>query len=623
MVDVTTRAGKGSPLTNAEVDSNFTDLAEVATVSGEPNGHADKSESTITFTPATRTFSIAPVGASFTVWCAGGKHVFTSAQTVAIPDTTGLHYIYFGSDGVLATKTTYFTWESDAPTAYVYWNADTDEAPYFADERHGITLDWQTHEYLHRTRGAAIANGFAISGYTLGNGGGSDADAQIAIEGGTFFDEDLQVDIVSTTTPTAGTWQQDLASPAKIPVLHLQGTAWVMDTPTNFPLKQGAARPQYNLLTGSTWSTADVANNKFATTWVLATNNLTYPVVAIIGQSEADSQGDAEATSFSDLNLPGFPSVEFRPLYKLVFNCADANSNTPHADLVSVIDLRSVAAASPAANLASDHGNQSGLTDDDHPQYLHIENVRAPSADVKNSLLPTQTSNSGKYLSTNGSAASWELVPSPNDGTLTLSVAGVGLSGSASFSADQSGSATFTVTSNATNVNTGGTVVSRDGSGDFYANNITAALLGNATTATTANALNTANGYQVDSLGVGTAASGTSGEIRATNNVTAYYSDDRLKTKLGLIEDALGKVRALSGFYYEANQTAQDLGYEVKQEVGVSAQEVQAVMPEVVAPAPIDDKYLTVRYERLVPLLVEAIKQLDSQVQSLQAQLKD
>ena len=150
-----------------------------------------------------------------------------------------------------------------------------------------------------------------------------------------------------------------------------------------------------------------------------------------------------------------------------------------------------------------------------------------------------------------------------------------------------------------------------------------AATATTATTATTANALNTANDYRVDSLGIGTNASGTTGEIRATNNITAYYSDDRLKTKLGLIEDALGKVRTLSGFYYEANRTAQDLGYEVKQEVGVSAQEVQAVMPEVVAPAPIDDRYLTVRYERLVPLLVEAIKQLDSQVQSLQAQLKD
>ena len=131
--------------------------------------------------------------------------------------------------------------------------------------------------------------------------------------------------------------------------------------------------------------------------------------------------------------------------------------------------------------------------------------------------------------------------------------------------------------------------------------------------------LGTASDVRFDSFGVGTNASGTTGEIRATNNVTAYYSDDRLKTKLGLIEDALEKVNSLSGFYYEANETAQALGYEVKREVGVSAQEVEAIMPEVVAPAPIDDKYLTVRYEKLIPLLVQAIKELSVKVESLES----
>ena len=141
-----------------------------------------------------------------------------------------------------------------------------------------------------------------------------------------------------------------------------------------------------------------------------------------------------------------------------------------------------------------------------------------------------------------------------------------------------------------------------------------------ATTATTANALATGNNYQMNSLGVGTGPSGTAGEIRATNQVTAYYSDDRLKTKLGEIENALDKIDTLSGFYYEANQTAQDLGYEVGREVGVSAQSVQAIMPEVVAPAPIDEKYLTVRYERLVPLLIQGIKELRAEIKALKGE---
>ena len=147
-----------------------------------------------------------------------------------------------------------------------------------------------------------------------------------------------------------------------------------------------------------------------------------------------------------------------------------------------------------------------------------------------------------------------------------------------------------------------------------------ASLTGTIQTASQTNitAVGSLGSTQISSLGVGTAASGTGGEIRATNNITAYYSDDRLKTRLGNIENALDKVEQLTGFYYEANKTAQDLGYDVKREVGVSAQEVQKVLPEIVVPAPIDDKYLTIYYDKLVPLLIEAIKELKAKVDRLE-----
>ena len=245
----------------------------------------------------------------------------------------------------------------------------------------------------------------------------------------------------------------------------------------------------------------------------------------------------------------------------------------------------------------------------------------------------TSVGTAGYVLQSNGaSAPSWVAVSTPNNGTLTLAVAGTGLSGSQTFTANQASNVTFTVTSNATNANTASTIVARDASGNFSAGTITATLSGNAstatsatsattaTTATTANALNTGNNYQINSLGVGTAASGTAGEIRATNNITAYYSDDRLKTRLGGIENALDKICQLEGFFYEANQTAQDLGYEPVREVGVSAQQVQAVLPEVVVPAPIDERYLTVRYEKMIPLLIEAIKELRAEVKALRVE---
>ena len=118
-------------------------------------------------------------------------------------------------------------------------------------------------------------------------------------------------------------------------------------------------------------------------------------------------------------------------------------------------------------------------------------------------------------------------------------------------------------------------------------------------------------------LSLGTAATAATGEVLATGNVIAYYSDDNLKTKLGKIENALDKIEELEGFYYEANQTAQDLGYKAKREVGVSAQRTKGVMPEIVHAAPIDNKYLTVDYERFAPLFIEGIKELRAELRSI------
>jgi hypothetical protein len=110
------------------------------------------------------------------------------------------------------------------------------------------------------------------------------------------------------------------------------------------------------------------------------------------------------------------------------------------------------------------------------------------------------------------------------------------------------------------------------------------------------------------------------GEVRATGNIIANYSDERLKTKLGNLESALDKICAIETFYYEANETAQALGYKAEREVGVSAQSVQAVFPELVVPAPVDAQYLTVRYERLVAPLIEAIKELRAEVKAIKGE---
>lgn len=137
----------------------------------------------------------------------------------------------------------------------------------------------------------------------------------------------------------------------------------------------------------------------------------------------------------------------------------------------------------------------------------------------------------------------------------------------------------------------------------------------NITGATTVTGTFTVTNY----MSVTSSGAAITGAVTATGNITAYYSDDRLKVRLGKIENALDKVCSLTGFYYRPNEIAKEMGYEDDQEIGVSAQEVQAVAPEIVAPAPIDNNYLTVRYERLAPLLIEAIKELREEIKQVQA----
>lgn len=139
---------------------------------------------------------------------------------------------------------------------------------------------------------------------------------------------------------------------------------------------------------------------------------------------------------------------------------------------------------------------------------------------------------------------------------------------------------------------------------------------------------------RIFSLGVGTAASGSSGEIRATNNVTAFFSDQRLKENIVSIDNALSRVQNIRGVTFNTNDVAAKFGYTNKNtQVGVIAQEVQAILPQIVVAAPFDigvneqgteyslsgENYLTVQYDKLVPLLIEAIKELTDRVTKLES----
>jgi hypothetical protein len=137
---------------------------------------------------------------------------------------------------------------------------------------------------------------------------------------------------------------------------------------------------------------------------------------------------------------------------------------------------------------------------------------------------------------------------------------------------------------------------------------------------TTMNTAVTTGVSQIQSLGVGTPASGTTGEIRAVNNITAYYSSDAsLKENIKPIPNALDKVLWLDGVEFDwTDQYIEEHGGEDgyfirKHDVGVIADQLEKVLPEVVVTR--NDGTKAVKYDRIVALLIEAIKELNKKIQ--------
>ena len=119
-----------------------------------------------------------------------------------------------------------------------------------------------------------------------------------------------------------------------------------------------------------------------------------------------------------------------------------------------------------------------------------------------------------------------------------------------------------------------------------------------------------------------------SGDLRVAGDITAHYSDRRLKENVVVISNAIEKVNSLNGITYTSNDLAETFGFDKKTKlVGLFADEVEAVLPEAIKRAPFDtdndgnsksgENYKTVQYEKIVPLLVEAIKELKAEIEQL------
>ena len=224
----------------------------------------------------------------------------------------------------------------------------------------------------------------------------------------------------------------------------------------------------------------------------------------------------------------------------------------------------------------------------------------------------TTISGTGSTLFVNGTAAN--TLGNVNTGSLQVD-GGAGIAGNLSIG----GAANF------------GGALTIGGAFDMGANNMTAGggTFGNIRIAITDdNTIDTSSGNLVldsatnvvninatTNIGGDTAITGA---LTVTGDITAFYtSDQRFKDNITPIEDPLAKVLSISGNTYTWNETSGKEG----NDIGVIAQEVLEVLPEAVTTR--DNGYLAVDYHKIVPLLVEAIKELSAKVENLEQKLAD
>ena len=304
----------------------------VYTAMAEPTGFVDKT-ATLAFDDGTNTFSIT---GAHDIYINGVKYSLTTDSVAVTEVTTGLYWIYYAADRTLTASTVHPGFHLPF-VATVYWNTTTNKG-LLGDERHSLLMDAATHEYLHYTVGSRYESGLA---------GTFDA-TTLTITTGKWHDEDIEYEPAQQTTCN---------------VLYHNGDAnFTWDAGVSVYYKLNGTNLRYN--NGN--ALADCDNNKYMAMWIFATNDVTTPIVALMGQRQDALIANARTNNkYESLTLGTLPYQEMKLLYRVILR----NTGSPPT-YTEVQDLRNVTNVSSGTYVATAHNVLTGLSiGDDHTQY--------------------------------------------------------------------------------------------------------------------------------------------------------------------------------------------------------------------------------------------------------------
>lgn len=350
-------------------------------VTNEPTGFVNRTSSELVFTdggliPRNFEIKVKAPATSFTFYVKGKKFTKSTTESIQISADLGDHYIYYDNNGVLQETIDpdeiKIIIQERAFVAVVYWNNETNSHTYFADERHGLTMDGVTHAYLHTVFGSRYLSGFGLDNFNL-------LAPSFQADIGSFRDEDILHQVTTQTD--------------EIPILYRFGAndGWRKKAADTYPViyqgstadyPAGIIRLPYNEYTEAVWQLTEIDNNKYVLVHFFATNDIDNPIVGIQGTAPHESISDAKNAANTEITqLSGLPFTEFVPIGSVVFQSSVVSKASPtYSDIqlidgANYIDFRGTQLYTPAGT-ATTHGLLSGLGNDDHLQYLLADGTR-------------------------------------------------------------------------------------------------------------------------------------------------------------------------------------------------------------------------------------------------------
>jgi hypothetical protein len=383
---------------------SLSDATQTFLALNEPTGFINRTDSSWSFYGgATRTLSVT-TGSHYDIWFQGTEHAISTTENITIADTEGIHLIYFDTDDTLheyvnpTTVQLYDSIRNKCLVGYVYWDATNDVGVYVGEERHGTIMDGMTHYELHNTRGLQYVSGLGLGDFVIGNGS-LNTHAQFSVATGSLSDEDIGL-TVSPIVSTTG-----------LPILYRSGANGDWRTVTQagysiYPNPSGAThRLVYNQLTGGSWTTTEVGKNDYVLCHIFMTTGKVNQIYSVMGQNTYTTSPMARTgatTEISNLLMGNLPSAEIRPVATVIFQTSEDYANTIKAKVVEVVTggddyVSWLTTSLPRGTLPADHGSLTGLSDDDHDQYLLVDGTRSMTGNL-NMGTENITMSSGKTV---------------------------------------------------------------------------------------------------------------------------------------------------------------------------------------------------------------------------------